>query len=114
MGVTTRHFWGVLIVRKFETDSICNQFGQFGSEFQSDSIWNMYGTYGSKFNSDSPWNQFSQGSVAIVDQNGGFYGDLTANKFADKRTTIAALNQLADLAADSSELTALRNLFSGL
>jgi hypothetical protein len=106
-------FLGCVNCSKFEADSICNQFGRFGSEFQGESIWNMFGTYGSKFNAKSPWNQFSQGSVAIVDPNGGFYGFLTANKFANKRTTIAALNQLADSAADSSELTAVRNMFCG-
>jgi hypothetical protein len=50
---------GCLNCSQFEADSICNQFGRFGSEFQIDSIWNMFGTYGSKFNSNSPWNQFS-------------------------------------------------------
>jgi hypothetical protein len=107
-------FLGCANCSKFEGDSICNQFGRFGSEFQGDSIWNMFGTYGSKFNASSPWNQFSQGSVAIVDRNGGFYGFLTANKFANERTTIAAFNQLADSAAESSELTTVRNLFCGL
>ena len=107
-------FLGCVNCSQFEADSICNQFGRFGSEFQSDGIWNMFGTYGSKFNTSSPWNQFSQGSVVIVDRNGGFYGFLTANKFANKRTTIAALNQLADGAAESSQLTTVRNLFCGL
>jgi hypothetical protein len=32
----------------------------------------------------------------------------------NKRTTIAALNQLADLAAESNELTTVRNMFCGL
>ncbi len=107
-------FLGCANCSKFEGDSICNQFGQFGSEFQSDSIWNMFGTYGSKFNSSSPWNEFAQRSVAIVDRNGGFYGYLTANKVAANRTTIAALNQLSDVAAESSELTTVRNMFCGL
>jgi hypothetical protein len=73
----------------------------------------MFGTYGSKFSSTSPWNEFAKGSVAIVDQSGGFYGYLTANKFADKRTTIEALSQLADLAAGSDNLTDLRKTFCG-
>jgi hypothetical protein len=106
-------FLGCINCSKTDAASICNQFEQFGSQFEADSIWNMFGTYGSKFNADSPWNKFSEGSVVIVDQNGGFYGYLTANKFADKRTNIAPLNQLAELAADSSDLTALRNLFCG-
>jgi hypothetical protein len=113
-GADHQTFLGCVNCSQFGADSICNQFGRFGSEFQSDSIWNMFGTYGSKFNSSSPWNQFSQGSVVIVDQNGGFYGYLTANKSANKRTTIAALNQLADSAAESSELTTVRNMFCGL
>ena len=108
-------FLGCVNCSKFEADSICNQFGRFGSEFQGDSIWNMFGTYGSKFNASSPWNQFSQGSVAIVGiGNGGLRSFAPANKLANKRTTIAAFNQLADSAAESSELTTVRNLFCGL
>jgi hypothetical protein len=85
-------FLGCANCLKTEPTSICNQFGQFGSQFQSDSIWNMFGAYGSKFNIDSPWNQFSRGSVAIVDNDGNFYGHLTANKYENKRTTIVSLN----------------------
>jgi hypothetical protein len=107
-------FLGCVNCSQFEATSICNQFGQFGSQFQSNSIWNMFGAYGRKFNNNSPWNQFSQGSVAVVDKNGNFYGYLTANKNAGKRTTIVALNQLADLAAESDDLPELRDAFCGL
>ena len=82
--------------------------------FRATAFGIKFGTYGSKFQTDSPWNKFAQGSVVIVDENGGFYGYLTSNKFADKRTTIAAFNQLADVAADSANLVTVRGMFCGL
>ncbi len=46
---------GCLNCNSFSSDSVCNQFGEFGSEFRTESIWNQFGT-GSEFDSESPWN----------------------------------------------------------
>lgn len=54
-------------------------------KYNSNSIWNAYGTYGSKYNSYSPWNSYSNDSPVIVDKEGNFYGYFTTNKYRSKR-----------------------------
>jgi hypothetical protein len=52
--------------------------------------------------------------VAIVDQQGGFYRYLTPNKYIDQRTELSAFNSLADVASETEDLVAVRNLYCGL
>jgi hypothetical protein len=104
-------FLGCLNCSQFDSGSLCNQFGQYGSQFNTGSIWNQFGHFGSKFSSDSPWNQFSTSGPVIVDRSGQFYGRFTANKFVSDRTHIEALNQLAELIADGTDLDKARDLF---
>jgi hypothetical protein len=104
-------FLGCLNCSKFDSGSVCNKFGQAGSQFNNDSIWNAFGHFGSKFSSDSPWNAFSSSGPVIVDKSGQFYGRFTANKFVSDRTRVEALNQLADLVADGTDLSDARDLF---
>jgi hypothetical protein len=106
-------FLGCANCSKNDASSICNTYGKFGSRYQSDSIWNQYGTYGSHYQSGSPWNKYAPPSVAIVDKDGNFYGYLTANKYAAKRTSISPLNRLAEAASASDDLPALRDLYCG-
>jgi hypothetical protein len=42
-------FLGVINDNSFDSDSIANRFGTYGSPFSSHSIWNDFGTYGSSF-----------------------------------------------------------------
>ena len=65
--------------------------------FDSGSVCNKFGNYGSKFSNYSPWNRFASEPPAIVDASGNFYGYLTANRYNPKRTTIKALVALTDL-----------------
>ena len=62
----------------FDSDSIANSFGTYGSTFNSLSIWNEFGTYGSEFNSLSPWNAFTSTPPCIV-ENGACVVFVTAN-----------------------------------
>ena len=90
-------FLGCLNCSKFDTGSIWNKFGEYGSRFNEASIWNTYGTYGSKYSDESPWNPYGQTPPVIVDNEGKFYGYFTANKFFPKRNTIPAfLNIIAN------------------
>ena len=75
------NFLGCLNCNEFSSDSICNEFGTYGSEFSSKSIWNEFGTYGSEFSSKSPWNEFSSTGPKIVDRNGGYYGRFSINTY---------------------------------
>jgi hypothetical protein len=110
-GSDHRTFLGCLNCSKFSSDSVCNEFGQKGSEFSSNSIWNEFGHFGSSFSSESPWNAFASGGPVIVDRDGRFYGRFTANKYIADRTRIQALNQLAELVADGANLIKARDRF---
>jgi hypothetical protein len=74
-------FLGCYDCSKYDSDSICNKYGTYGSKYSSDSIWNKYGTYGSKYSTSSPWNKYSSGNdvPVLVDRSGNFYGYFTIN-----------------------------------
>ena len=74
-------FLGCFDCSKYDSDSICNKYGTYGSKYNSDSIWNKYGTYGSKYSTSSPWNKYSSGNdvPVLVDRSGNFYGYFTIN-----------------------------------
>jgi hypothetical protein len=104
-------FLGCLSCGDFDTDSVCNRFGTFGSKYRSESIWNRYSDYGSKFSTDSPWNEFSSSAPIIVDADGGFYGHLTVNAYHSNRTLIQALIKFLDLSKKLDNLEVSRDLF---
>ena|SRR5208282_1792661 len=73
-GVDHDVYLGCLNSGKFDSNSVWNQLGTYGSKFSPNSIWNQFGTYGSKFSNDSPWNEFASDPPVIVDSSGNFYG----------------------------------------
>ena len=58
------------MTNEFDSDSIYNSYGEYGSKFRTNSIWNDFGTYGSKFSSDSAFNKYTSTPPVIVDNNG--------------------------------------------
>ena len=78
-------YLGCLNCDKYNSNSIWNAYGTYGSKYNSNSIWNAYGTYGSKYNSYSPWNAYSSDPPVVVDKEGNFYGYFTVNAYKDKR-----------------------------
>ena len=80
-------YLGCLNCSEYDTDSIWNEYGKYGSSYNSNCIWNEYGTYGSSYNSYSPWNSYSNDSPVVVDKDGNFYGYFTVNAYKDKRAT---------------------------
>lgn len=87
-------FLGCLTCTSYDPGSVCNQFGQHGSQYQGDSIWNQYGTYGSSLRDTSPWYRYSGEPPVIVDRAGNFYGYLTDSISEPKRTTNTVLIEL--------------------
>ena len=73
---------GCINCNDFSAESICNEFGTYGSEFSSESIWNEFGTYGSEFSNYSPWNEFSSEGPKIYDSEGNFYGRFSINIYS--------------------------------
>ena len=73
-------FLGKLNPNKFDSDSIFNKFGPYGSKFSQTSIFNKFSDYGSQFSQLSPFNKFSQTPPNLF-VNGQFIAFLTFNKY---------------------------------
>lgn len=78
-------YLGCINCDSYNSNSIWNEYGTYGSSYNSKSIWNSYGSYGSEYSSTSPFNSYASHPPVIVDKDGGFYGYFTVNKYKDKR-----------------------------
>ena len=78
-------YLGCLNCNNYDSNSIWNEYGIYGSSYNSKSIWNPYSTYGHSYNSDSPWNLYGSNPPVVVDKSGNFYGYLTVNSYKSKR-----------------------------
>jgi len=67
------------ITNSYDSESIFNEYGTYGSEYNSASIWNQYATFGSEYNSLSPHNSYTSTPPMII-KNRKILGYLTANK----------------------------------
>lgn len=65
---------------KYDSDSIFNKYGNYGSKYNSDSIWNNYGSYGGKYSSNSPFNPYTSDAPRII-KDRQIIGTLTKNKY---------------------------------
>lgn len=106
-GKNDREFAGCLNCGKYDDESVCNKYGDYGSKYNDKSIWNKYGTFGSKYNLASPWNAYGEG-LAIVDSDGNFYGRLTLSNQNQSRLSLA--KGLLSAYKSMQDLDALRDL----
>ncbi len=75
---------GVVSFDKYDTASIMNPYGNYGSKFSAMSIFNTFGDFGSQFSDLSPMNKFALKPPAIVAAIGGevyLLGMLSINKY---------------------------------
>lgn len=63
-------FLGVINSNRYDSDSVCNRYGSYGSRYSSTSIWNRYGSYGSDYASYSPFNDYSSYPPIIYQYDG--------------------------------------------
>ena len=89
-------FLGKLNASKYDSQSIWNEYGTYGSEYNTNSIWNEYGTYGSAYSSYSPFNSYASYPPVIVDEEGNFYGYFTVNKYKSKRANFDLVNIICE------------------
>lgn len=52
-------FLGMLSSNKYQSDSVMNEYGSYGSKYSSTSIFNQYGQYGSRYATYSPFNPYT-------------------------------------------------------
>ena len=58
-------FLGNINLNKYDSDSLANKYGNYGSQYSADSIFNKYGDYGSQYSSLSPFNKYSTNPLLI-------------------------------------------------
>lgn len=89
-GANGRVYLGCVTCNRFDSDSIYNQFGNYGSRFSSTSIWNQFSDYGSPFNTYSACNAFATNPPIWLVGN-QVLGELTLNQFRTNRIRDAAV-----------------------
>jgi hypothetical protein len=75
---------GKLNNNEFDTDSILNQYGPYGSEYSATSIFNPYSQYGSDYGTYSINNPYTNTPPRLV-INGQLIGYITANQYVQNR-----------------------------
>ena len=63
----------------YESNSIFNQYGQYGSDYALKSIFNNYGVYGSDYSTYSPFSKYAI-SPPYIAKNGKIIARLSTNK----------------------------------
>ena len=99
---------GCLDCSRFDSNSICNRFGTYGSRFNSDSIWNRFGA-GNRFDAESLWSRYGTG-LKMVDQDGNFYGYLSIG-LNGERTYRDLFRQLYE--DHNGDLSQIRDAYCG-
>lgn len=89
-------FAGCLDCGKYDSDSVCNKYGTYGSKYNPESIWNKYGV-GSKYQSDSPFNKYGSG-LKMVSLSGSYLGQFSMSYEGtnDARKLLKQVWELAD------------------
>lgn len=90
-GRNNEVFLGCLSCSEYDSDSVHNRYGTFGSAYSSESIWNRYGQYGGSYGTYSPCNRYASDPPVVVDRDGGFYGYLTLSSAKSGRITDRAV-----------------------
>lgn len=65
----------------YDTDSVSNPYGQYGSEYSSKSINNPYGQYGSPYSSKSVNNPYATDTPKLYSQDGKYLGKVSSNPY---------------------------------
>lgn len=68
------------ITNQYDSKSIFNRYGTYGSPYSAKSIWNKYGAYGSEYSVKSAMSKYTTKSPSIV-TDGEVIGYLTKNKY---------------------------------
>ncbi len=77
-------FLGKITTNKYDTQSILNKYGSFGSKYSTTSIFNQYSQYGSKYGSYSINNPYCSQPPKLF-LNGKFMGVVSTNKYVSNR-----------------------------
>lgn len=73
-------FLGKLSLSPYDSESISNKYGIYGSIYAAYSIWNKYGMYGSPYSVWNPYNAYTT-TPPVIYLRGRKYGYLSKNKY---------------------------------
>ncbi|WP_320110330.1 hypothetical protein [Draconibacterium orientale] len=77
-------FLGKITSNKYDTESILNKYGTYGSKYSTTSIFNKYSQYGSKYGSYSVNNPYCQTPPKLFIK-GKFVGHVSVNKYVQNQ-----------------------------
>ena len=86
-------YLGKLVTNQYDSESVWNEYGTYGSKYSQYSIWNEYGTYGSSYSNESAFNNYALNPPIIVDARGNIMGYLTTNTTIYYGYTITQIRQ---------------------
>ena len=73
-------YLGKLTSNKYDSKSVLNTYGNYGSHYSSTSIFNQYSNYGSPYSNLSAYNPYTS-TPPVIYINNTKYGFLTKNKY---------------------------------
>ncbi|QPZ89688.1 hypothetical protein [Thioclava electrotropha] len=89
-----RQFLGKITKSSFDTDSILNKYGPYGSKYSSTSIFNPYCPYGGQYGRFSPENPYTTTPPKLIIRNIEI-GKVSENRFVADRIPLSSfLNSL--------------------
>lgn len=99
-GQSHKQFLGCLNCSEYDSNSVMNSYGNYGSSYSSTSINNSYSEYGSSYSQFSACNRYATTPPVIVDSQGNFYGYLTINQYKSQaikdRNIVTWLDSICD------------------
>ncbi|MEX5576215.1 hypothetical protein [Pseudophaeobacter sp. A-200-2] len=84
-----KQFLGKVTSNKFDTESILNQYGPYGSKYSNTSIFNPYCPYGGQYGRFSPENPYTTTPPKLIINNKEI-GRVSANSFIPNRIPVEA------------------------
>lgn len=82
-------FLGKITTNPYDTDSILNRYGPYGSVYSSTSIWNKYSQYGGPYGRFSPENPYTTSPPTLV-INDRVIGKVSTNSYVPNRIPVEA------------------------
>ena len=64
----------------YDSESIYNDYSDYGNDYSSDSIWNEYSDYGNHYSSESPFNDYASDPPILI-KDGEVVGILTIKPY---------------------------------
>jgi hypothetical protein len=77
-------YLGIVSRSKYESESVSNQFGSYGSRYATSSIFNQYSAYGGRYGGYSPFNTYCSNPPRLVKES-RIIGYLTVNPYVSNR-----------------------------